>query len=156
MKEYTLKLNLEAGDFRTLADMAGRSGMTTGELLEAFINDLTNSDRRNGSDESIKARQWLQRCGFMHWNFDSFLTYLIENPADRVIYSYASPAARYYKDLPEGSSREEEQEAAEQLASVWRNYCECTNHIENQAEAYEAADRYIYDRTFLEEEAKEI
>lgn len=157
--KYTVELQLTAGDFRKLSDMAGRWNMTTGELLETFIKDLTNSKERSGSDEAMNAAAWYDRarCNY-EADIHSFLTWLIEHPAERVIYSYASAAARYYKDQPGTleADKEEAAEAAEQLAGIWAAYCENADRIEDQAEAFRNADRWNLDRTFLEAEAQPI
>lgn len=159
--EYTFKIQLTAGDFRTLSNMAGRWNMTTGELLETFIKDLTDSKERSGSDEAINAAAWYDRarCNY-EADHNSFLTWLINNPAEMVIYSYASPEARYYKNLPQDSKttadKKEERDAAEQLAKIWAAYYENTDRIEDQREAFLNADRWTQDRTFLEAEAKVI
>ena len=119
MKKYAVTLTLDPADFNRLADLAGSSGMTTAELLEAFIRDLTDSRQRNGSDENMIAEQWLDRCGFRHWHYNSFLTWLIDNPGDLVAYKYARAEYKYLSGLPDDlKSREEiedQREAWEQL-----------------------------------------
>lgn len=157
MNKYNLSLTLDPADFRRLADLAGYSGMTTAELLEAFIKDLTDSRQRNGSDESDKAAAWLERCGFTPWNYNSFLTWLIDNPGDLVAYKYARAEYKYLSGLPDDlKSREEiedQREAWEQLQRIYNAYCEYTDEIEPQAEAFRKADRWTEEKTYLEEEA---
>jgi len=44
-----------------LARLAAEHGTSPGELLADFVADLTYSNRRGGSDESMYARDWLGR-----------------------------------------------------------------------------------------------
>ena len=45
----------------TLRTYAENHDSTPGEILAAFVADLTDSKRRGGSDESMYARDWLYR-----------------------------------------------------------------------------------------------
>lgn len=54
-------INLTDEEYENLARIAADHNATPGELLAGFAADLTYSDRRGGSDESMLANDWLSR-----------------------------------------------------------------------------------------------
>ena len=76
-RTYSIPIELSKADLRSLCCKAGSAGLTVGELLENFINDLIIGERSNGSDERMYAEQWFQRCWFsIDYGTSSFLSYL--------------------------------------------------------------------------------
>lgn len=61
MNKYSLTLTLDDKEKEMLCTYAREYEMNVSELIEAFISDLTSSDRRGGSDESDLANQWYNR-----------------------------------------------------------------------------------------------
>lgn len=74
--KYTLNLNLEEDDYKSLAYLAGNHNMDVSELIENFVNDLIDGSHTNGSDERMYAEQWFERCWFTHEPQDTLLSYL--------------------------------------------------------------------------------
>lgn len=66
IKERIFKLKLSDADCERISKLAGKSGLTIGELLENFIGDLVDGTFSNGSDERDRADQWYERCWFSH------------------------------------------------------------------------------------------
>ena len=56
-----LLVTLTDEEIVTLGIYAENYDSTPGEILAAFVADLTDSRRRGGSDESMYARDWLYR-----------------------------------------------------------------------------------------------
>lgn len=54
-------VNLTDEEKKDLERVAADHNTTPGELLAAFAADLTYSNRRGGSDESMFANDWLSR-----------------------------------------------------------------------------------------------
>ena len=78
-KEWTVKIeNVTAEDMSNFVEKAGKVGLSVGELLGHFVNDLIGGDYSNGSDERMYAAQWFDRCGFSHFSENTFLKYLLE------------------------------------------------------------------------------
>ena len=75
--EGQLTLRLDQESIQRLGELAGQKSMTAGELIESFINDLTHGPYSNGSDERMKAEDWIERST-LYWS-DSLLKYLTEN-----------------------------------------------------------------------------
>lgn len=63
-KERNLTVELSDADCEQLARRCGEYGLTIGELIENFVEDLVYSIYSNGSDEVDCANQWFDRCGF--------------------------------------------------------------------------------------------
>ncbi len=76
-RKITVELNLTEQELTGLLIKSGISGKTAGELLTSFVCDLVGSERRNGSDESLYAAGWLERCAF-EYRDPSYLGYLLE------------------------------------------------------------------------------
>lgn len=66
-------------DMKELAKMAGSCGISAGELLGNFVNDLIGGIYSNGSDERDIAHQWFDRCWFSICQDYTFLHYLTEH-----------------------------------------------------------------------------
>ena len=157
--KITIDLELLPEDFLTLTETAGREGMTTAELLEAFIADLTLSSLSHGSDERDLARQWLTRCGFRWLNDtqDSFLTWLIDTGNYGDYETYRSIARCYEgEEAAENDPPEDLQEAREGLDRLYTEYCEDYRPSQGRAEAFRNADRWTGERYILQYEAKTI
>lgn len=82
-----LTLHLDQESIQRLGELTGQKSITAGELIEHFIHDLTHGPYSNGSDEQMKAEDWMQRCDFYQCPTNSLLKYLVENeiPADRFL-----------------------------------------------------------------------
>ena len=157
MEKMKIKVDIELlpDDFRILTETAGRQGMTTAELLQAFIYDLTLSSLSHGSDERDLARAWLDRCGFSYLNDsrDSFLTWLIDTGnyteyaiyRDAIEYHEGKEALEIYGDSPETL-----QEAREGLDRLYEDYCEEYHAGGNRAEDFRQADRWTKERYTLQ------
>jgi predicted DNA-binding ribbon-helix-helix protein len=59
MKRITIDIN--DAEYERLKQIATDHESTVAQLLGAFVQDLTDSDRRGGSDEHLKAWEWLDR-----------------------------------------------------------------------------------------------
>lgn len=77
VKTRDLKVQLSDADCARIAEVAGRAGMSVGELLSSFVSDLVGGEHSHGSDERMLAQGWYDRCGFACYN-NSFLHYLLE------------------------------------------------------------------------------
>lgn len=77
-KERTLTIQMEDDDFKLVYLAAGKAGMTPGELVAAFLNDLVDGAYTNGSDERMYAQSWYDRCGFTYGPSMTFTQYLLE------------------------------------------------------------------------------
>ena len=71
-----IELNLSEETELELRVKAARGGLTASELLSAFVHDLVEDDRSNGSDERMYANDWYDRCYFTHGPADDFYTWL--------------------------------------------------------------------------------
>ena len=85
LKSRTIEVNLSDAEVTYISELAAKYDTTVGEIIENFICDLTDSERSNGSDERMHAKEWLdRRFGIMENG--SFLQYLLENDElDRVL-----------------------------------------------------------------------
>ena len=54
-------INITDEEKERLSKIAAEHDATPGELLAAFVADITYSDRSGGSDERMYAEQWLCR-----------------------------------------------------------------------------------------------
>ena len=61
LEEAQLRITIGAEEHIRLAELAARRGVTAGELIEAFIADLTGSLRGNGYEACLQAEQWLNQ-----------------------------------------------------------------------------------------------
>lgn len=77
-KEKTLTLNISDEDYLDLLKKCGIHSITPEDLLENFISDLVYGKNCNGSDESIKAQAWFERCWFGMFPEETLLKYLLE------------------------------------------------------------------------------
>ena len=59
MKRITIQITEEEKE--RLTEIADNFGATPGQIVEAFISDLTSSARSGGSDERLRAEEWLYR-----------------------------------------------------------------------------------------------
>jgi hypothetical protein len=59
MKCLTVDINEK--EYERLKEIAQDQESTVAKLLGAFVQDLTDSDRRGESDEHYRACDWLQR-----------------------------------------------------------------------------------------------
>lgn len=71
-----IDLNLSVETETALKLKAARGGLTTSELLSAFVHDLVEDDVSNGSDERMYANDWYDRCYFTHTPALDFYTWL--------------------------------------------------------------------------------
>ncbi|OIJ22037.1 hypothetical protein BKP45_04995 [Anaerobacillus alkalidiazotrophicus] len=58
-KRITIDIN--ENEYLRLKEIAEERESSVSKLLGAFVQDLTNSERRGGSDEYYRARDWLDR-----------------------------------------------------------------------------------------------
>lgn len=77
-KERTITFQMPDEDLRLAFVAAGKAGMTLGELVAAFLNDLVDGAGTRGSDERMYANMWYDRCGFQYERAMTFLMYLLE------------------------------------------------------------------------------
>ena len=78
MKKRTISVNLTNEECNALLHKCGASGLTVGELIENFINDLVDGSRTNGSAERMQANQWFDRCWFGMFPETTLLRHLLE------------------------------------------------------------------------------
>lgn len=71
MKRVYVELTDE--EHENLTRVAADHGAAPGELLAGFAADLTYSDRRGGSDESMYANDWLSRQTY-RWSGGKMIT----------------------------------------------------------------------------------
>ena len=57
-----------------LEDLAAEHSATPGELVAAFVADLTCSDRSGGSDEQMYASDWLEQQTCSRWEDGKLIT----------------------------------------------------------------------------------
>ena len=109
--EGQLTLRLDQESIQRLGELAGQKSMTAGELIESFINDLTHGPYSNGSDERMKAEDWIERST-LYWS-DSLLKYLTENGIS---------VDRFLAVWRELQTEIEGEEWREELEEEWRYY----------------------------------
>lgn len=100
-KKRTITVNLTDEECDALLRKCGTSGLTVGELIESFINDLVDGSRTNGSAERMQANQWFDRCWFGMFPEPTLLRHLLENGYD----------PEYYIDTLEEKEYLEQEEA---------------------------------------------
>lgn len=57
-----IRIDINEDEYERLKEIASDNDSTVSKLLGAFVQDLTDSDRRGGSDEHYKAYGWLHRA----------------------------------------------------------------------------------------------
>lgn len=98
IKARNIILNLSDADVKRISEKAGRVGFTVSKLLENFIGDLVGGTYSNGSDESMYADQWFERCWFSWMNGYTFLKYLIDyDDVEDTVIDWNE--IKYYKEL---------------------------------------------------------
>lgn len=76
-KKRKIEVCLTDKECLQLAEKAGLVGLTVGELLSSFINDLVCGSQSNGSDEESLANDWYICCYYYFKSSDSLLSYLL-------------------------------------------------------------------------------
>lgn len=131
---YNIPIELSKTDLRMLYNKAGAAGLTVGELLENFINDLIGGERTNGSDERMYAEQWFERCWFnIDYGTSSFLSYLcdmsmtdyIEELLDELEYYNVIEKLDDYEKM----ERQEIQKELEGIFNAYKEKCNVKNCI---------------------------
>ena len=74
-KTKTFSMRLTASEAEHLYRKASQAGLTIGELMESFAQDLICGSRSHGSDERDCANRWYDRCIFCPP--DNFLSYML-------------------------------------------------------------------------------
>lgn len=151
-RTYSIPIELSKADLRSLCCKAGSAGLTVGELLENFINDLIIGERSNGSDERMYAEQWFQRCWFsIDYGTSSFLSYLcnmtmidyVEGLLEELEYYDSAHKLEDYENL-------ERQEIQNELEGIFNDYKEeCKNESCNFKEEIEEIKKWLNERESL-------
>ncbi len=126
----TFTMRLTAPEAERLYRKASMAGLTIGELLESFAQDLICGGHSHGSDERDLANQWYDRCDFVTPS-NSLLYYLLENEGEEGV-----------REAVEQWNLMKEEE--ERLAGGIDNYCD-------QEDMDEEADCARYRREELKE-----
>lgn len=80
MKNWSVTIEgVYAEDMKRFAEKAGSYGISAGELIGNFINDLVGGTASNGCDERDLVRQWFERCWFGMFPEYTFIYYLVDN-----------------------------------------------------------------------------
>ena len=89
IRPRTIKVKLSESDVKRISEKATAHGLTVGELIQNFIDDLVRGTYSNGSDERMYTVQWFNRCLFGMFPDLTSLRYLIEwGGLDEVIYAW--------------------------------------------------------------------
>lgn len=130
-KEKNIRVRLTETDCERLSLLCGKISLTVGELIEAFIGDLTGGKYTNGSDERMLADEWLQRCGFSMFAKETLLKYFIDNYYDTDDFLYLmdeikgiEEELKEYEINPEKTNKEEAENANADLAALRECYDE--------------------------------
>ena len=152
VRERGIYVRMSENDCIELLRIAACNGMTPGELVGAFIGDLVGGTYTNGSDERMKAAEWLDRCCFDMIRGKTFTGYL----AGRYELRDAVCNLEELDQLREDIKTEDPERAAEtaklitayedELKTMYREYTERT---EDPAETEEEAMNGL--RQYLEE-----
>lgn len=155
-RTYSIPIELSKADLRSLCCKAGSVGLTVGELLENFINDLIIGERSNGSDERMYAEQWFQRCWFsIDYGTSSFLSYLynmtmidyVEGLLEELEHYDSAHKLEDYENL-------ERQEIQNELEGIFNDYKEeCKNESCSFKEEIEEIKKWINEREGLTKHA---
>ncbi len=121
VRERTITVRLTDDDCRTLADKCGQYGLTVGELIENFINDLVDGTYSNGSDERAYIQSWVDRCGFSQGP-ESLLGYLLSWGYDPGDYMRCLDDIEYLSKHPEiaGQELSDLQEELREMEEGWK------------------------------------
>ena len=127
-----LEIKLSDADVLRVAQIAGAHGLTIAQLIENFIGDLVGGTYSNGSDETMYAQQWFDRCWFSMFPDMTFLRYLIEWGGLEDILELWGDLQEvqrdlsYYEEHPEEPEPEEIryilQDCQEQINEYWNDY----------------------------------
>ncbi len=77
IRKRNITVNLSDEDCERLLIKCGGHGLTVGQLMENFINDLVGGTQSNGSDEREYVNQWFERCWFGMFPESTLLNHLI-------------------------------------------------------------------------------
>jgi hypothetical protein len=61
-----LSIDINEEEYARLKEIASEQESTISDLLGAFCQDLTNCGRRGGSDEHMRAWDWLYRASLKY------------------------------------------------------------------------------------------
>ena len=70
MENKKLTIELTYDEWSSLQNYATDCGLTSTEIVENFVADLTGSLRSNGKDERVYAKQWLEHQFWWHFRDD--------------------------------------------------------------------------------------
>ena len=118
IRERKITVKLSDADYDRLARKCGEHGLTIGELIENFVGDLVDGTYSNGSDETIYANQWFDRCGFAMFPEPTLLNHLLSTGYDPENYLNTMDnidTAKEEKKYPEEHPKEADEEEASYL-----------------------------------------
>lgn len=146
-KNRTVFIPLTDRQVERLAEISAGQSMSIGELLGAFIGDLTGI-YANGSDEMNLAEAWLKRCAFDMFEPETFLKFLYDhgelNTAKECMEEILMLQEETQEDPEEvrnelrGFIHSEE----ETLQNLYSDYCEAVSNPEDVAEAFDSVRSY--------------
>ena len=119
IRERTITLKLSDDDCDRILRKAGSSGLTVAQLLENFIGDLVGGTYYNGSDESMYAELWFDRCWFGMFPGKTLLRHLLENEVDIESFITTYEENEEYKAHPENFGELMEEYGMEPGESFW-------------------------------------
>lgn len=115
IKERQITLNLSDADCERIASKCGKVGLTISALLENFIGDLVYGTYSNGSDETMFANQWFERCGFSMVGEKTLLKHLLDYGYDVEEFVETCDEKKHYEDHPEEYADEVAENRCENL-----------------------------------------
>lgn len=114
LQEREIIIKLRDSDCEKLICRCGSAGLTIGELVGYFINDLIGGAERGGSDEMMLAERWYERRGFEELPGQTLLQHLLWNGYDPEDYlelldniETAEEEKKYLEEHPEEADEEE-------------------------------------------------
>ena len=119
IRERTITLKLSDDDCDRILRKAGSSGLTVAQLLENFIGDLVGGTYYNGSDESMYAELWFDRCWFGMFPGKTLLRHLLENEVDIESFITTYEENEEYKAHPENFGELMEEYGMEPGDTFW-------------------------------------
>ena len=135
-RERIITVKLLDEDCERLLEKCGESGLTVGELIENFISDLVGGIYSNGSDESMYAQQWFERCLFEMFPEETLLNHFFVKGYNPEYYldcmnyiEIAIEEKKYFAEHPEGVDEEAQyldddiadwQEDLESMRADWK------------------------------------
>lgn len=138
------KLVLTDEEAERLAYAAGQHGITTIELLENFISDMTGSDRSGGSDERDCADNWYTRRYYPDDCFKNLTTFVCN--------IYGASGIHDIVDIITSlqTIQDDIDYCAEKLqdpGDEWKNFTtsKCIDGVMSSIPAYNSQDEYIAD-----------